>query len=294
MEYRQPLTLAEALTLLRDPVAPVHLLAGGTDLIPQLRGLNDPTLTLVDLKHIKELSEFIIRADGSAVIGAAVSAQTLRTNRDFKRLWPGLQDAAALMGSRQIISRATLGGNICHGSPAADTVPALIAAGAMCRICSSEGERMVPVNEVITSPGKTCLRKGEILVSVSLPARPLRSTDAYLRIAPRKKMDVAIASVAVNLIMDESQCVQQCSVALGAVAPVAFALSEVSEFMTGQRVDQAMMARLQRTVRQACRPIDDIRATAEYRTQVAGVLAVRAFEMAFNRVTENTSRDQYS
>ncbi|GFZ75790.1 oxidoreductase [Pseudohongiella nitratireducens] len=286
MEYRQPLTLAEALRLLRDAVAPVRLLAGGTDLIPLMREVSSRPATLIDLKSIAELSELSLHADGSAVIGAALPAIKVTGNQALQRLWPGVVESIAMMGSRQIQSRATLGGNICHGSPAADTVPALIAAGARCRICSIQGERMVPVNEVITSPGKTCLRQGEILVSVHLPPRPPRSADAYLRITPRQKMDVAVAGVAINLILADDSVVERCTVALGAVAPVAFAVPEVSEIMTGNVIDEAMVARLQRAIRQACRPIDDLRGTAEYRTHVAGVLAVRAFKQTLQRALE--------
>lgn len=284
MEYRQPLTLAEALTLLRDEVVPVRILAGGTDLIPALADTAGQPSVLVDVKRIPELLELSIQPDGSAVIGAALSALSVLGSESLKLVWPGLHDALAMMGSLQIQSRATLGGNICHGSPAADTVPPLIAAGAKCRICHAGGERMVPVNEVITSPGKTCLRQGEILVSVHLPARTARAADAYLRVTPRGQMDISIAGVAVNLILDDDEHVGRCQVALGAVAPVAFAVSEPSGFLGDNAVDQAMLARLQRTVRQACRPIEDVRATADYRTQVAGVLAVRAFELALNRI----------
>lgn len=286
MEYRQPLTLAEALKLLQDAVAPVRLFAGGTDLVPTLREISSQPATLIDLKQIAELSELSIAADGSAVIGAALPARQIVAHQPLQCLWPGLVESVASLGSRQIQSRATLGGNICHGSPAADTVPALIAAGARCRICGPLGERMVLVNEVITSPGKTCLRAGEIVVSIHLPPRPARSADAYLRMTSRKLMDVAIAGVAVNLMLSEDDTVQRCSVALGSVAPVAFAVPEVAEFMTGSAIDDALIARLQRVIRHACRPIDDLRGTAEYRIQVAGVLAVRAFRQALQRIQE--------
>jgi carbon-monoxide dehydrogenase medium subunit len=284
MEYRQPLTLAEALTLLRDEVAPVHILAGGSDLIPTLKPFTGQSATLLDVKKIPELQTFSIQADGSAVIGAALPFVMIQESQALAKVWPGFHEAAAMVGSRQIQSRATLGGNICHGSPAADTVPPLIAAGAQCRICHASGERMVPINEVITSPGKTCLRDGEILVSVHLPARPTAAADAYLRVSPRGKMDISLAGVAVNLVLDEAGSVAHCQVALGAVAPVAFAVSETADFLADRSVDQAMLTRLQRTVRQACRPMDDVRATAEYRTHVTGILAVRGFERALNRI----------
>ncbi|MBU2099025.1 MAG: FAD binding domain-containing protein, partial [Gammaproteobacteria bacterium] len=178
------------------------------------------------------------------------------------------------------------GGNLCNASPAADVVPALIAARAQCRIVSCAGERTVPVEDVIVSPGRTCLRQDEFIVSFHLPARTAGSADAYLRMTPRTEMDIAIAGAAVNLVADSSGVVTDCHVALGAVAPVPVFAVAAARILLGTRLEEDVLQRFRRQISVMCRPISDKRASAEYRTDVSAVLAARAAKIAYRRAME--------
>ena len=190
MRYEAPETLDAAVSLLHGESGLARPLAGGTDLLVQLRaGTVEPDL-VVDLKRIPEMRR-IAAVDGGFRVGAAVSGAELGEHDALKAAWPGVVEATELIGSTQIQGRASLGGNLCNASPAADSVPAMIAAGATVTMIGPDGERELPVEEVAAGPGKTNLAKGEIVVAVNLPARPPRSGDAYLRFIPRTEMDIA-------------------------------------------------------------------------------------------------------
>ena len=176
-----------------------------------------------------------------------------------------------------------MGGNLCNASPAADSVPAMIVARAVCRVAGPDGNREVAVEDICTGPGQTSLGKGELVVSIFLPARPPRSSDAYLRFIPRTEMDIAVAGAGVNLEFDESGLCSAARIALGAVAPTVVLVEEAGEALVGTRCDDAALAAMSAAARAACRPIDDKRGTAEYRTKVAGVLATRAARIAADR-----------
>jgi carbon-monoxide dehydrogenase medium subunit len=196
--------------------------------------------------------------------------------------WPGLVEAANLIGSTQIHNRATLAGNLCNASPAADSVPAMIAAGATARLIGPDGTRDIPVGEVATGPGRTSLRRGEVVASIFLPARPARAADAYLRFIPRSEMDIAVVGCAVNLVLDGGR-VAEARVALGAVAPTALLVAEAGEALRGSALDEAALDRLAAACSAACDPIDDKRGTIVFRRRVAGVLARRAARIAHDR-----------
>lgn len=284
MEYCAPGTLAEACAALGAAAGPVKVLAGGTDLLPRfVAGTQLPSL-LIDIKGVPEAREIRRLADGGFVIGAACSGNMISAHAELANLWPGLTEAMDLIGSVQTQSRASLGGNLCNASPAADAVPTLIAARARCRIAGSDSERELPVEEVIVSPGRTCLRQDEFIVSFYLPARALRSADAYLRMTPRTEMDIAIASAAVNLSLDEQGVVSECHVVLGAVAPVPVYALPAARILLGTKLDEEVLQRFRRQVSASCRPISDKRGTAKYRTDVTAVLAERAALTAYNRI----------
>jgi carbon-monoxide dehydrogenase medium subunit len=194
-----------------------------------------------------------------------------------------MADGANLIGSIQVRGRATVGGNLCNASPAADTVPALIAAGATASIVGPNGRREVPVEEIATGPGKTSLAKGEIVASFLLPKRRPRSGDAYLRFIPRTEMDIAVVGAGINLTLDEAGVCTHARVSLGAVAARALLVPEAAAALIGTRVDAAALKNLAAAVSAACRPIDDKRGTKEYRIKVAGVMARRAAEIALDR-----------
>jgi carbon-monoxide dehydrogenase medium subunit len=202
-------------------------------------------------------------------------------------MWPGVVEAVELIGSTQIQGRATMVGNMCNASPAADSVPAMIAAGARVRIVGPGGERELPVEDMCIAPGRTALAKGEIVASVFLPARPPRTGDAYLRFIPRTEMDIAVVGAGVRLTLDEVGTCSAARVALGAVAPRPLLVAEAAEALVGTKVDGGALERLAAAASAACRPIDDKRGTTEYRTRVAGVLARRAAETALARARES-------
>ncbi|MGI9381681.1 MAG: FAD binding domain-containing protein, partial [Methyloligellaceae bacterium] len=217
MDYQAPNTLDAAIGLLASAQAETRLLAGGTDLLVQLRSeLIEPEL-VIDLKRIPEMSEIAAEDDGFR-IGAAVTAAEITEHEALTAQWPGVVEAAGLIGSTQIQGRATMGGNLCNASPAADTTPALIAAGATATVAGPDGERRVAIEDVVTGPGSTSLAKGEILVSFHLPERPPRSGDAYLRFIPRTEMDIDVVGAGVCLGLAAGGVCQAARVALGAVA----------------------------------------------------------------------------
>ena len=176
--------------------------------------------------------------------------------------WPGVVEALQLIGSTQIQGRATLGGNLCNASPAADSVPALIAAGAVCEVAGPAGEREVPVENIVTGPGRTSLARGEFVVAFRLPSRGARSGDAYLRFIPRTEMDIAVVGVGVALTLDEAGVCTHARVALGAVAPTPLLVADAAKALIGTRVDEAALAALAAAASAACKPIDDKRGTS--------------------------------
>lgn len=285
MRYEAPETLDQAVALLANAGGMARALAGGTDLLVQLRAeMIEPAL-IVDLKKIPELRA-IAAEDGGFRVGAAVTGAELGEHAEVKAAWPGVVEALELIGSTQIQGRATLGGNLCNGSPAADSVPAMIAAGAVARIVGPAGRRDIPVEEVVTAPGQTSLAQGEIVASFFLPARPPRSGNAYLRFIPRTEMDIAVVGAAVNLTLDSSGVCSAARVALGAVAERALLVQEAAEALIGTPIDAAALDRLSEAASAACRPINDKRGTKEFRIKVAGVLARRTALIALERAEQ--------
>ena len=285
MRYEAPESVADAVCLLAGGGPRGRVLAGGTDLLVQLRaGVIAPEL-VVDIKRIRDTRE-IHEQDGVLVVGAAVTGAELGEHARARSLWPGVVEAAELIGSTQIQGRASLAGNLCNASPAADTVPALVAAAATCRIAGPAGTRRVPVEDVCTGPGQLSLGDGEFVVAFELPAPPPRSADAYLRFIPRTEMDIAVVGAGVSLAFDEGGRCTAARVALGAVAPTVILVEDAGAALVGTGCADAALDKMAAAVRAACRPIDDKRGTAEYRTKVAGVLATRAARIAAGRARE--------
>jgi len=247
-------------------------------------GFIEPDL-IVDIKAIDGLGEIKETAEGFS-IGAAVSCAVLGENTTLKRAWPGVVEAARLIGSKQVQGRCTIVGNLCNASPAADSVPALVAAGARASIVGPAGRRTIAVEAVPTGPGKTSLAKGEIIEVLLLDKRTPNSGDAYLRFIPRTEMDIAVVSAGVNLALDEQGAVRSARVALGAAAPTVLLVEEAAEALIGSVLDEATLERLAQACSAACRPIDDKRGTIEFRRKVAGVLAKRAAITAYKRAGE--------
>jgi carbon-monoxide dehydrogenase medium subunit len=280
--YVAPATLNEAVSALASAPGTAKILSGGTDLLVQLRsGRISPDLIL-DAKKIPGLIGIREEA-GGFVIGASTPCAELGEHEGLAKAWPGLVEAACLIGSTQVQGRASLAGNLCNASPAADSVPALIAARAVCVIAGPSGRREAPVEAIATGPGRTSLAKGEILVEFRLPKRPARAADAYLRFIPRTEMDIAVVGAGVNVTLDaKGVCTDACLV-LGAVAPTAVVVPAAAQALVGHTLDAPTLAALDAAARQACKPIDDKRGTIDFRIKVAGVLARRAATTAFAR-----------
>ena len=282
IRYLAPNTLDEAIGAYATAGSAARIMAGGTDLLVQMRsGAVKPGL-IVDIKKIAEMTAIEQTAGGGFRIGAAVPGAVLAEHSRFGKVWPGVLEAVNLIGSTQVQGRASAGGNLCNGSPAGDSVPAMVAAGAVVTVQGPNGRREMPVEKVPASPGRTNLLPGEILVSFALPPRPKGSSDAYLRMIPRTEMDIAVVGLGVSLTMKDGVCIAA-RVGLGAVAPTVLLVKEASDALIGHTLDDATLAKLDAAARAACKPIDDKRGTIVYRTKVAGVLARRVAAIAFDR-----------
>jgi|TARA_B110000263_G_scaffold246870_1_gene258645 carbon-monoxide dehydrogenase medium subunit len=281
MRYEAPTTTKEAVTLLAKEKGETAVLAGGTDLLVRMKmGMSEPDL-IVDIKHIPAMNALKYSATGTK-IGAAVSGSKLAKNKAIKKAWPGVVEATNLIGSDQIQGRCTMVGNLCNASPAADSVPAMIAAGAKAVVVGKTKRRTVAVENIATGPGKTSLAKGEVIEAITLPKRPRNAGDAYLRFIPRTEMDIAVVSAGVNLTLVRG-VVKTARVCLGAVAPTAVLVPDAAKAIIGTKLDADALANLAAACSAACNPIDDKRGTIEYRTKVAGVLGRRAAEIAYKR-----------
>lgn len=282
IRYEAPETLDAAVVLLAGQSGQVKVLAGGTDVLVQIHAdMIDPDV-IVDIKKIAEMRE-ITDEDGAWRVGAAVTGKEQMDNAAFNAAWPGVMDGVRLIGSVQVRGRATVGGNVCNASPAADSVPPMITSRAIATVIGPNGTREVPVQDIAIGPGKTSLEVGEFVVSFKFPKRPPRSGDAYLRFTPRTEMDIAVVGCAVNLTLDDEGICTDAIVSLGAVAARALIVEDAAKALIGTPVDEAAMDALAAAASAAAAPIDDKRGTVEFRTEVAGVLAQRAAAIALER-----------
>ena len=280
--FEAPTEVDGAVALLADEQS-ARILAGGTDLLVQLRmGGAPPPALFVDIKRIPRLmqTEF---SEGVLRIGAAVPAAEIYENEAIRNLWPGLAEATDLIGSTQIQGRATWCGNLCNASPAADSVPALIANAAKVVIAGPAGERSVAVEDFTTGPGRTVLEQGELVVEFEVPAPPAHGADAYLRMIPRTEMDIAVVGVGVQVELDDDGVVQAARVSLGAVAPTALRVEAAASALLGTRLEDEALAAAAAAASDAANPIDDKRGTVAYRKRIAGVLTKRAAKLAYDR-----------
>ncbi len=281
MRYEAPKTTKEAATFLKKEKGAAFILAGGTDLLVKMKlGLSEPDL-VIDIKKIPAMNAISHSATGSK-IGGAVSGAELGEHKGLCKTWPGVVEATNLIGSDQIQSRATMVGNLCNASPAADSVPAMIAAGAKAIVVGSTKRRTVPIEKIVTGPGQTSLADDEVIEAITLPKRGKKAGDAYLRFIPRTEMDIAVVSAGVNLTLERG-VVKTARICLGAVAPTAILVPAAAKAIIGTKLDDEALEKLAAACSAACNPIDDKRGTIEYRVRVAGVLAKRAAKIAFQR-----------
>ena len=282
MRFESPESVDAAISLLAGASGDARVLAGGTDLLVQLRAdMIEPEL-VVDIKRIAE-TRTVTEEDGGFRVGAAVAGAELKEHTSFSSVWPGVMYACDLIGSTQIQGRCSMAGNLCNASPAADSVPAMVAVGAIARIAGPNGVRDIPVEEVPTAPGRTSLAKGEFVVSIFFPKKVANTGDAYLRFIPRTEMDIAVVGSGVCLTLDDSGTCTAAKVALGAVAPTVILVPDAVSALVGTKVDEAAIEAAGAAATAAATPISDKRGTVEYRKKVAGVLTRRALATALER-----------
>lgn len=284
MKYASPSSVEEATGVLAGALS-AQVFAGATDVVPQIRAGRKQPEILVDLKGIKELLNVSNEATHWRV-GAATPTARLTQNSDFSSEFPGLSEAAGLIGSDQIQNRSSLGGNLCNGSPAADSVPAMVVNGVRAVVAGGSGSRTVPVSEIVTGPGKTSLADDEFIVEFEIDHMPDHTGDAYLRLIPRTEMDIAVVGVGVRLTLDDAGKVSAADIVLGAVAPTVVRVPEAEAALVGNQINDEILATVSAAASEACNPIDDKRGTIAYRKQVAGVLAKRAVLLAAERAAE--------
>jgi len=282
--YIRAHNVEHAATLLLQHDGRARILAGGTDLIVALRERRLETELVIDIKGIPEVSELSFDPAEGLRIGSSVPCHRIYNDATTVAKYPGLIDAASLIGGIQIQGRASLGGNLCNASPAADSIPALIVHGAICDIALPQTRRRVPVEEFCTAPGKTVLARGEFLASLHLPPPAPGFGAAYLRFIPRNEMDIAVVGVGASVQLDESrQRIVSARIALGAVAPTPLFVPEAGDALAGAEPGDDAFARAAAIAQNAARPISDMRGTAEYRRHLVGVLTRRALATAVER-----------
>jgi len=278
IEYAAPTSVAEAVTLLQRGGETARPLAGGTDLIVMAREYRRDVSLMVDVKRIPELMELSYDPQRGLHLGAAVPCYRIYEDPQVQRLYPALVDSAALIGGIQIQNRASIGGNLCNASPAADSIPTLIVLGAVCHIAGPGGERTVPVEQFCTGPGRTVLAPGELLVWIEIPPPAPRSGARFLRFIPRNEMDIAVANAAGAVTLDETRRrIAHARGAVGAGAPTPLPVEDAGWGLAGARL----------AGRAASRPITDMRGSAAQRRHLAGVLVRRALEGAIARARES-------
>jgi carbon-monoxide dehydrogenase medium subunit len=283
--YERPATIETAIEMMSQHGA--CALAGGTDLIPQLKEGRRSARLIVDLKHVAGLTIVERFGAGQWRLGAAASVARIGAEPDFVRDYPGLVEAAQLIGSLQVQSRASLGGNLANGAPSADAVPLLMSLGAMAEIAGPKGRRTVTVESLPVGPGKTALAQGELIVALLLPPRPERSAARYLRFTPRREMDIAIAGSGAALEIGAGGEITKARITLASVAPVPLRAERAEARLIGERPESPLLAEAARIASSEARPISDTRGSADYRRDLVKVLTRRALEAC---VAEATAR----
>ncbi len=283
--YVAPSSVAEALAVLDEHASlgkRAQVLAGGTDVLVQMRTVDTQPRTLVDIKGVAETNRVDIGAT-ETFIGAAIPSAVLNDNAELKALFPGVIESADLIGSTQIQGRASIGGNLCNSSPAGDTIPALIASSGVCVIAARGGNREVPVEDFVSGVGTNVLEPNEFLIGIKFPNPAPGTADAYLRFIPRTEMDIAVVGAGVSVTIDENGTCTAARVAIGAVAPTVLLVTRASDALVGTQLDDTALKAAGVACTEAASPISDKRGTVEYRRKVVAVLCRRATAIARDR-----------
>ncbi len=286
-DYAAPQSLTEAIALLARHHQALPLV-GGTDLLVQMRAGVKAADLLVDVKRIPELNAIRFDAAGGLTLGAAVPCCLVYENPAIRKTYPALAVVASLIGGVQIQSRASIGGNLCNASPSGDSIPALIALRAMCRVDGAAGTRHIPVEDFCQAPGRNALQPGEMLVALQIPPPGTASGSHYLRFIPRNEMDIAVAGAGVAVELEDG-VFRWVRIALSAVAPTPLFVREAGDWLAGKPVNQETIQAAAEMCQAAAKPISDMRGTADYRRHLSAVLARRALEAAVRMAQEARS-----
>jgi len=283
-EYVAPKSIEEVTSLLAGKNGDARILAGGTDLIAQLREGRRQTKLVIDIKNISELTQVIFDSQNGLRIGAAASCTQICHDRNVATYYPGLVDGIHLIGGVQIQNRASVGGNLCNASPAADSIPALIVHEAICNITGPNGTRTLPVEEFCIAPGQNALQTGEFLTSINVRMPHERFGAHYLRFIPRNEMDIAVVGAGASVVLDaDGKRFVSARIALGAVAPTPLFASSAGAFLAGKDLTRANIKEAARMAQAIAKPITDLRGTAEHRKHLCAVLVERALDKAIER-----------
>ena len=287
-EYLEPRTLRQAISMMERYGEDARLVAGSTDFLIRWRqGTWQPKI-VINLQHISSLDKVSFTKKNGLRLGATATIQDIESNRYVRNYYPALATGATSFAGIQIRNLATIGGNICNASPAGDTLPALFAFGAECRIIGSDGERTVPLGQLITGPGQTSLKRGEILAEIRLPSPEPNTGSIYIKHSPRGAMDIATVGVAsVITLRDGGNLCDNVKVALGCVAPTPILATKAEDVLRGKNLTTALIDEAASQAEASVTPIDDIRGSAGYRKSIVGALTKRTLERAIEMAQGN-------
>lgn len=286
-DYVRAGSVSEVVSLMAQHNGKARVMAGGTDLLVALREGRASTDLVIDVKKLPELTEVSYSTKDGLKLGAAVPCYRMYNDKTLSAAYPGLMDSATLIGGTQIQGRASMGGNLCNASPAADSIPSLIAHSAICHIAGPNGTRTLPVEQFCVAPGKNCLAAGEFLVALTIPAPVAGFGAAYLRFIPRNEMDIAVVGVGASVVLDESRSkFVSARISLGAVAPTPLFVSEAGEALAGLPVNAESIDKAAKIAQDAAKPISDMRGTAQYRKHLSAVMTRRTLEKAIERAKQ--------
>ena len=288
IDYASPNSIKEAVSLLSSKNTVSRAMAGGTDLIVQLRAaperIGNPDL-VVDIKNIPELNEVTLNSKG-LTLGSAVTMYKIYNDTSITNLFPALQDSTSLVGGIQIQGRASVGGNICNSAPSGDTIPTLISLDSTCKIDGPNGSRNIKAEDFCTGPGKTVLKNGEILVSIHIPAPDKQSGNSYLRFIPRNEMDIAVVGVGTSISLD-GDIVKSVKIALASVGPTPILVTDAEKIIGKSIEDEETLKIAGEASKNAATPITDMRGTIEFRKHLCDVLTRRTLKIAKERARGN-------
>ena len=283
-EFVSPSSIDEAVKTLASNGDNVRILAGGTDMLVQMRAGRRTAPLVVDIKGIPELNAVSYDASKGLTLGAAVPCYKIYQDKTLSEAYPGLMDSASLIGGIQIQGRASIGGNICNAAPSGDAIPAVIALGGVCNVAGPNGNREILVEDFCTAPGQNALQNGELLVSISIPAPQANSGASYLRFIPRNEMDIAVAGVGSSVVLDSSgQNFVSARISLASVAPTPVFAKEAGDSLAGKAVSEESIQQASELAQAAAKPISDMRGTIRQRTHLIGVLTRRTLNNAIER-----------